>query len=170
MDEDRTRTTAAEVVGMVALLAAFLFGGMAFGLAVAVVVAGGSEGALFVGFLALPLAFGLGMTAWRSILGAWLMAKLASSAVRSRGNEDRFREEVKGAFAGIRAAGPAALPGTWVFVPAAAAVGVVAGFLMLLVADGSRVIAAALLFLGCLAVGIALRRLARAGRLPLPEE
>lgn len=170
MDRDRPGTTKADALGLVALLAAFLFGGMAYGLAVAVLVAGGSPGALFVGFMALPLAFGLGMTAWRSVLGAWIMAKLATSMVRSRGDEDRFREEVKRAFAGIRAEGPARLPGTWVFVPAATAVGAVAALATLFVADGARVVAATLLFAGCVAVGVALRRLARAGRLPLPEE
>lgn len=170
MPEERGGATAAEAIGMFALLASFLFGGMAFGMGVAVAVGGGSPGALFVGFMALPLAFGLGMVAWRAILGAWLVAHLARSAVRSRGDETRFREEVKASMGDVRDAGPARLPGIWVFVPTATAVGAVAALLMLVLAEGSRIGAAVLLFAGCLAVGLAMRRLARAGRLPIPEE
>jgi hypothetical protein len=170
MGGDNRQGSAAEALGVAALWAGFLFGGMAFGLAVALVVGGGSEGALFVGFMALPLAFGLGMVAWRAIVGAWFVAKLTTSAVRSRGREDRFRAEVQATLDEIGKGGPAGLPGTWVFVPVAVIVGVVAALLMLIVADGSRVGAAALLFAGSVGVGLALRRLARAGRLPLPEE
>ena len=164
MPKEPGNATVVEALGMAALLAAFLFGGMAFGLGIALLVGGGSPGALIVGFLALPLAFGLGMTAWRSILGAWLVAHLARSAARSRGDEDRFREEVTAVLGGIGSRGPANVPGTWVLVPTDAAV------VMLLVAGGSRVGAAVLLFAGCLVVGMAMRRLARAGRLPFPDE
>jgi len=170
MGGDNRQDSAAEALGTAALWAGFLFGGMAFGLGVAYFVAGGSEGALFVGFMALPLAFGLGMVAWRAIVGAWFAAKLTTSVLKSRGREDRFREEVKTMLGDIGEAGPTRLPGTWVFVPVAVVVGAVAALLMLIVAEGSRVGAAALLFAGCVGVGLALRRLARAGRLPFPEE
>ena len=170
MDGRRGRGVAAEAIGIAGLLASFLFGGMSYGLAVAVFVGGGAVGALVVGFFALPLAFGLGMTAWRSILGAWLVAHLARSAVRSRGDEARFREELKGTLAGLRRDGPASLPGTWVFVPIAGAVGLVGALAMALLAEGGRLVAAALILAGCLAVGILMRRLARQGRLPIPEE
>ena len=170
MGGDNRQASAAEALGTAALWAGFLFGGMAFRLAVAVFVGGASEGAMFVGFMALPLAFGLGMIAWRAIVGAWFMAKLTTSAVKSRGRKDQFREEVESMLVDIGKAGPTRLPGTWVFVPVAAVVGVVAALLMLVVAEGSRAGAAALLFAGCVGVGLALRRLARAGRLPLPEE
>jgi hypothetical protein len=57
---DRTVRT---LVATLSLMAALLFGGMAVGLAVAIGPGGGSVGAIIVGFFALPLCFGLGMTA-----------------------------------------------------------------------------------------------------------
>jgi len=161
---------AREVVATAALLAALLFGSMAVGLAIAVTAGGGSPGALFVGFMALPLAFGVSVMAWRSIVGAWFLAILARTAIRSRGDEGRFREEAARSFRPIQEAGPAALPGTWVFVPTAVLVGLVAAVAMAIVGGGDRVSAPALVFVAALALGLILRALARRGLLPLPDE
>jgi hypothetical protein len=153
-----------------ALLGGFLFGGMAIGLGIAVTVGGGSEGAVAVGFFTLPLAFGLGMAAWRSVLGAWLVAGLGRALLRSGGDEAAFREETKRSLRAVRDTGPAGLPGTWVFVPVATAVGAIGGLLMWVVASGNGPLAATLLVAAAIADGILLRRLARRGLLPIPEE
>jgi hypothetical protein len=160
----------AEAVASAGMLAAFLFGGAAAGLGIAVTLGGGTIGAIVVGFFALPLAFGLSLSAWRTVLGAWFMARLARSMIRSRGDEARFREETLRSFASIRDAGPTALPGTWVFLPITLLTGLVAAVLMVVVGAGDgRFFAGALLLGAALADGVALRSLARSGRLPIPE-
>lgn len=158
--------TAAEGV---ALLAGLLLGGIAVGLAVALTAGGGTEGAIFVGIFTLPLALGAGFTVWRTILGAHLVGGLGRALIRSRGDEERFREETLASFAAIRDAGVEMLPGTWVFIPAAMVVGLVAGFVMALAAPGSGMLAGLLLFAATIAYGFLLRRLARSGRLLFPE-
>ncbi len=98
------------------------------------------------------------------------MAGLARSLIRSRGDEARFREETLRSFASIRDAGPTALPGTWVFLPITLLTGLVAAVLMVVVGAGDgRFLAGALLSAAAVADGIALRSLARRGRLPIPE-
>jgi hypothetical protein len=169
MREPASRSDAIrETIGIVGLLAALLFGGMAIGLGIALAFGGGSVGAIVVGFLALPLAFGLAMTAWRSILAAWLMGGLARSIIRSRGSEERFRADVTRSMAAARASG--VLPGTWVFVPVTAAVGVAAGLAMAIAAEGDRLAAGGLILAASIAYGVGLRRLARRGLLPIPED
>lgn len=156
-----------EIAGM---LLAIVGGGALAGAAVAVVTAPGSSVAIALGAFALPLAFGLGLSAWRGLLGAWLMTILGRAALRSRGDEDRFRDETKRAFGGIRDAGPGGLPFTWVFVPVAALVGVVAGLVLFLIERGTTTLAAVTLPLAATIYGFVLRRLAREGRIPLPDE
>ena len=85
-------------VAALSLLAALLFGGMAIGFAIALGPGGGSVGAIVVGFFALPLVFGLGMTAWRGVVGAWMIGGLVRAMARSRGNGQRFREETAESF------------------------------------------------------------------------
>jgi hypothetical protein len=168
---DASRTGAArEAVATASLLAGFLFGGMAIGLAIALSAGGGSPGAIAVGFLALPLAFGLAMAAWRAILGVWLVAILGGAAIRSRGDEARFRAETLASFETVREDGPAKLPGTWVLLVVPILTGTVTAVLMAVFAEGDRFGAAALVLVGAVAYGIMLRRLARQGRLPIPEE
>jgi hypothetical protein len=154
-------------VGSLALL---VLGGSALGLAIAVLVAGGSEGAIFVGFLVLPLAYGAAIMAWRSILAVWLVSHLARSAIRSGGDEARFRGETIERFQGIRERGPSAVPGTWVFIPAAGGVGILAGLAMLIVADQNGGLAGGLIAAAGVGGGVLMRRLAKQGRLPLPDE
>jgi hypothetical protein len=161
---------AREAIATASLLAIFLFGGMAIGLAIALTVGGGSPGAIAVGFLALPLAFGLGMVAWRAILGVWLVAILGRAALRSRGDEGRFRAETRASMEEIRTDGPATLPGTWALLVVAILTGVVAAMLMVVFAEGDRLGAAALILAASIGYGLVLRRLARQGRLPIPEE
>lgn len=164
------RSSSADAVASASVLAAFLFGGAAAGLGIALTLGGGTIGAIIVGTFALPLAFGLSASAWRTLLGAWLMAGLARSLIRSRGDETRFREETLRSLAAVRDAGPTALPGTWVFLPITLLTGLVAAVLMVVVGAGDgRFVAGALLWAAAVADGIALRRLARRGRLPIPE-
>jgi hypothetical protein len=153
-------------VATLSLLAALLFGGMAVGLAIALGPGGGSIGAIVVGFFALPLCFGLGMTAWRGAAGAWMVGTLVRAMIRSRGDEATFRDETVGR---LRRAG-GVLPGTWVFLPTALVVGLGSGIAMFVASAGDRLLAGGALFLGCVACGLILRRLARRGLLPMPEE
>lgn len=140
------------------------------GLAIAVVAAPGSEAALVVCGATFPLAYLLCFGAWRSLLGVWLSAIIGQSLIRSSGDEQRFRDEAVRAFTSIREAGLGRLPFTWVFIPVSAAVGLAAAALLVLLSSGRDALAALLLALGATAFGILLRRLARAGRLPLPDE
>lgn len=70
----------------------------------------------------------------------------------------------------IRTDGPATLPGTWALLVVAILTGVVAAMLMVVFAEGDRLGAAALILATAIAYGLILRRLARQGRLPIPEE
>lgn len=153
-------------VATLSLLAALLFGGMAVGLAIALGPGGGSVGAIVVGFFALPLCFGLGMSAWRGVAGAWMVGGLVRAMVKSRGDEAIFREETVGSFRRLGGV----LPGTWVFVPTAVVIGALAAVGMFVAADGDRLVAGGAIFVGCLGCGVLLRRLARRGLLPMPEE
>ena len=157
-------------IATIGLLAAFVFGGMAVGLAIARTAGGGSAGAMAVGFVALPLTFGLAMSAWKAVLMAWLTAGLARSLLRSGGDERRFREEAKRSLHAVREGGRAVLPGTWVFLPVAMLTGLAAAALMAILADGNGLVAGALVLVAATAYGIILRRLARHGRLPIPED
>ena len=157
------------VVGGLGLLAGLLGGGIGVGVAIAVTAGGGTEGAIFIGIFTLPIALGAGISAWRAVLGAWLIGGLGRSALRSRGDEVRFREETRRSIAAIREAGVAALPGTWVFIPAAIAIGLIAAFLMWFAATDSGLLAGVLLLVATAAYGVLLRRLARSGRLLFPE-
>lgn len=157
-------------VAIAGTLLAIVGGGALAGAAVAFVTAPRSSVAIAVGAVALPLAFGLGLSAWRGLLGAWLMTILGRSMLRSRGDEDRFREETKRAFGGIREAGPGGLPFTWVFVPVATLVGIVAGLVLFLIERGTTALASVALPMAATAYGAVLRHLAREGRMPLPDE
>ena len=121
--EPGRRSTIRQIASVAALLGGLFFGGLAVGVAIAVTLGGGSAGAILVGFVTLPLAFGLALGAWRALLGAWVIAALAKSALRSGGDEERFRDEMVGALGGIRAGGPVVLPGAWVFIPITLGVG-----------------------------------------------
>jgi hypothetical protein len=144
--------------------------GVAAGLLLAIVAAPGSEAAAVVAAITLPLAYGLSLMAWRAMLGVWLAALLGRSALRSRGDEQRFRDETIRSFAAIRAAGLGSLPFTWIFVPVGLATGFVAGSALIILSGGTQGSVAALLLLAATGQGIVLRRMARAGRLPLPDE
>jgi hypothetical protein len=170
LPEPGSRAVVREFVAIAGLLAALFFGGMAIGLAIALAFGGGTVGAIFVGFVTLPLAFGLSMAAWRAWLGAWLLGHLAKSALRSGGDEARFRDEMKRSLGTIREGGPATRPGTWVFVPTTLVVGLVGAVLMAITAQGDGLTAGTLTLAACVGLGVLLRRLARTGRLPIPEE
>jgi hypothetical protein len=163
-------TPARGPIATIGLLAAFVFGGMVLGIGIALTAGGGSTGALAVGFVALPLTFGLAMSAWKAVLVAWLTAGLARSLLRSGGDESRFRDEAKRSLRAVREGGQAGLPGTWVFLPVALLTGLAAAALMAILADGDGLVAAGLILVAALAYGIILRRLARHGRLPIPED
>jgi hypothetical protein len=152
------------------ILAAILLGGAATGAVIALLTSGGSDVALAVSTVTLPLAYGLGLAAWRGLLGVWLTVLLGRSMLRSRGDEGAFRDETKRAFSSIRDAGPGRLPFSWVFVPVAAATGLVAALVMVVATGGAAVLTGVLLVVAATAYGIVLTRLARAGRMPLPDE
>ncbi len=157
-----------ETAGVAGLFASLLFGGMAFGLAVALAVGGGSVGAIAVGFLALPVALGVSLQTWRTVLLGWLLARLGMSAMRSGGDGTRFRSEVRSSLAGD--GDRRALPGSWVFVPVYAATGAVAAIVMTLTAERNAGLAGLLLLAGSVVEGLILRRLAQRGLLPVPAE
>jgi hypothetical protein len=147
-----------------------VLGGAAAGALVVLATVGTDDLALAIGALTLPIAFGLGFSAWRSLLGVWVVANLGRAALRAGGQEDRFRDEAVQAFGALRAKGLGALPFSWVFVPVAILVGLVGAVLLALVDDLARPLGPAVLAGVCVAYGILLRRLARSGRLPLPME
>jgi hypothetical protein len=155
------------VAGTFAML---VLGGAATGAAVVAATTGTDDVALAVGALTLPMVLGFGFAAWRGLLGAWLAAKLGRAMLRSRGDEQRFRDEVRGSFGEIRDAGLGALPFSWVFVPVGVVVGLVGGVILALLGGLDRPAGPALLVAAATGYGILLRRLARAGRLPLPDE
>lgn len=155
---------------MAGTLAVLVLGGAAIGTAVVAITIGADVGALAVGALTLPLVLGLGFTAWRSLLGAWLAAKLGRAMLRSRGDDERFREEMRSSFGEIRDAGLGALPFTWVFVPVGVLVGLVGAAILALLGGLDRITGPIVLAAMASGYGILLRRLARAGRLPLPSE
>jgi hypothetical protein len=157
-----------ETAGVAGLLASLLFGGMAFGLAVALAVGGGSVGAIAVGFLALPVGLGVSLQTWRTVLMGWLIARLGMSAIRSGGDDTRFRSELRSSLAGD--GDRRALPDSWVFVPVCAAIGAVADIVMTLAAEGNAGAAGLLLLAGLIVEGLILRRLAQRGLLPVPAE
>lgn len=152
------------------ILAQILLGGAGTGALIALLTAAGSDVAFAISTLTLPLSFGLGLAAWRGLVGVWLSVLLGRSMLRSRGNEEAFREETKSAFSSIRDAGPSGLPFTWVFVPVASATGLVAALLVVLSTAGGALMTGVLLPVASTVYGIALTRLARAGRMPLPAE
>ena len=145
-------------------------GGAAAGALLAFITAPSSDAALAVCALALPLGFLLSLGAWRSLLGVWLAAMIGRSALRSRGNEERFRAETMRAFGSVRDAGMTRLPFTWVFVPVCGAVGAIAALLLLVVPQDGAPATAVLMLAAAIAFGIWLRRLARGGQFPIPTE
>jgi hypothetical protein len=152
------------------LLVAFVIGGAVVGLVIAYGVAGGTRVAVLVGFMALPLAFGLALGAWRALLVAWLATGIGRAVLRSGGDGTRFRSELIGSMRGDPGAPRKALPGTWVFVPVAGSVGAVAALLMAISAQSNGVLAGAMVLVAAIALGGLMRRLARDGRmLPIGE-
>jgi hypothetical protein len=147
-----------------------VLGGAAAGALTVLTTVGTDDVALAIGALTLPIAFGLGFAAWRSLLGVWVVANLGRAALRSRGQEDRFRDEMVQSFGSLRANGLGALPFSWVFVPVAILVGLVGAVLLALVDGLAQPVGPAVLAGVCVAYGIILQRLARSGRLPLPAE
>ena len=151
-------------------LLAILVGGAAWGVLVAVVVAGGSELVVFIGLLSVPLVYALGMTAWRAILGAWLAGKAGRAVLRGHGDERRVREALEGEVDTTRVAGLASLPGAWVFPAAGLAVGLPAWLLVALLAPTGGLAAGLLVAVGSMTAGALLGRLVRRGRMPLGDE
>jgi hypothetical protein len=154
----------------IGIFVALVVGGAAAGAAIVLVTVGTDDVALAIGALTLPLAFGLGFAAWRSLVGVWLVAHLGRAALHSRGAEDRFRDEVMESFAAIRRDGIASSPFSWVFVPIAILVGSIGAIVIALIDGLDRPMGPAFLAGVTTAYGLLLRRLARSGRLPLPAE
>lgn len=167
---DRPRPPTADWRATIGTLAVLVIGCAAVGAVLVAVTIGTDDVALAVGALMLPLVLGLGYAAWRSLLGAWLAAKLGGALLRSRGDEERFRDELRGSFSAIRDAGLGALPFTWVFVVVGIGVALGGGIVLALLAGLDRPAGPVLLAAAATGYGILLRRLARAGRLPLPAE
>ncbi len=90
------------------------------------------------------------------------------SAIRSGGDDTRFRSEVRSSLGGD--GDRRALPGGWVFVPVCAAIGAVAAIVMTLTGAGNPGVAGLLLLAGSIVEGLILRRLAQRGLLPVPAE
>ncbi len=149
---------------------ALVLGGAAIGALIVLVSVGTDDVALAIGGLTLPVAFGLGFAAWRSLMVGWFITHLGRAALRSRGREDGFRQEMMRSLVDLRGDGTPRLPFGWVFVPIAIAVGIVGGLLVGLIGGFERPIGPALLAGAAAAYGFILRRLASRGRLLLPGE
>jgi hypothetical protein len=138
------------------------FGGAPLGMAVARVVAPGSDVAQIVSFLVLPLALVTGIQLWLGAAIVLLVPRFIR-AVRRR----EWRSEVATPAAEIHAVPP----GHAAFVVTGTAWGVVAGLVVGLVPSASSFPGAACAFavLG-LCYGLLTRALARRGLLPFPAE
>jgi hypothetical protein len=164
-DRDRVPGTTASVL----LLVGIVVGGALVGLAIAYGTAGGTPVAVFVGFMGLPVAFGLAMSAWRAMLGAWLAGNVGRALWRSRGDQALLRDELGRSVSTARRRGLDGLPGTWVFVPATSGVGLVAGAIMAVAAERNGLLAGLLVLIASIGMGIVMRRLARSGWLRASE-
>jgi hypothetical protein len=143
-------------------------GGAALGWAVNTALASGSDWALAIGVLALPLIFGFGMKMWYAALAGAVTKRLAGAFLRALWHRSDIREEARAQLSGLREGG---MPGTNAFLAVGLVVGPLAG---LLTAIGPTTAGALTVILVWAAIGVAygvfLRWLARTGRLPPPDE
>ncbi len=149
---------------------ALVVGGAAIGAVIVLITVGSGDVALAVGGLTLPVAFGLGFAAWRSLVAAWLFTHLGRAALRSGGTEDGFRQGMVRSLGALRNDGVPSLPFGWVFVPIAILVGIVGAIVIGLIDGFEQPMGPALLAGAATAYGFVLRRLARSGRLLIPGE
>ncbi|HSE78242.1 MAG TPA: hypothetical protein VLG66_09565 [Alphaproteobacteria bacterium] len=156
-----------QTLRLILLLAALLFGGIAIGAWLAEWLAPGSWLAAIVGFIMLPLCFGLGMTSWYAIAHAAVMKRLGRAVWRGAKGED-FRGAVKSELADLAGR---TLPGTGVFVPIAALVSLGGGAVIGLAPNSGGFFLSLIVNGGVgTAYGFLLRWLAVNGHLPLPED
>jgi hypothetical protein len=150
------------------LIAGLFFGGMFLGMRLADWLTPGSHFGKFVGFLMLPLSFGLGMTCWYWIANAVFFTRFFRAVWRVRKERDDFRKTLKSELVKF---GDRAPSGTFVFVPISFALSSIAGALMGII-PGSRGILLTVPICSTLglAYGLVVWRLARSGHLPIPEE
>jgi hypothetical protein len=122
--------------------------------------------AQFVGFMTLPLVFGLGLKAWYAVVAAVGTKRLIGAAIDVLFRRRDFTEAAHASFADWRGR----MPGTGVFLPIGLGAGFLAGVLTWL-PYGSAGFPVCLGAWLALAGGYALlmRWLARTGRLPMPE-
>lgn len=153
------------------LLAVLLFGGMAVGRWTAAILAHDHALAVFIGSFMLPLSLGIGMTMWYSIAHTVILSRLTKAVWthwRAGRSDAQFRDSVKESLQGLRVDAP---PGTFVFVPVSLVVCFIAGVLIAFApAVSSRWLAIGICTGMGLAYGLLLWRLARSGKLPIPEE
>lgn len=150
-----------------ALIAGLLFGGMAYGVALAWLLAPGSGLARVIGLLMLPLSLGAGIAMWYAVAFATVWKLLSRVLLQSARGGDLERDLTER----ITALAGRPIPGTYVFVPVALAVSFACGLIVALTpaALDFAVVLGAFTANG-LVFGLLLRHLARAGRLPVPGE
>lgn len=143
-----------------------LFGGMAVGWLLAGYLAPESDWAQAIGFMTLPLCFGIAMKSWYGAASATLFSRLLNAVFKALRGKD-FKQSVMENMEAFRGR----MPGTYVFVPVCLVISAIAGFLMALspTAIGFFEVFGAMTLTG-LAFGLLLRWLARTGRLPLPDQ
>ena len=130
---------------------------------------GGVDWAVGVGAFALPVAFGLSMTAWYGVGIVWMVLVLArlvlSGPAAMRATLSRPAADV------LNPAGNPnwTVPGTWLFAPLCAAVAGVFGVVIGLGKSATLLGSVGAMMLLGLAYGPVMRRAARAGYLIPPE-
>ncbi len=157
--EHPLRTTA--VVGFL------FFGGMALGVAAALIVAPSSAIAVFIGFLALPLSFGLGMSMWYSVANAEMLQKVARALVQSMKKNRNLTESLRDE---LRSFYQSPIQGTRVFLPVTLTITFACGVIIACLPDVPNMDAVVIAFLTIgLGYSLLVTWLARQGYLPQPK-
>jgi hypothetical protein len=159
-------TYGSPTLGPAILVGGLFSGGMALGVGAAMLFAPTSLFALLVGFMALPISFGLGMSLWYNVANLEMIRKAFRALFRSLKTRDlqkSVRDEFLAYFAGP-------VSGTRVFVPVTVVITFSAGVVVACCPDAQDVELVVSGFT-CLGLGYALlvTWLARQGFLPQPH-
>jgi hypothetical protein len=156
--EHPLRTTA--IVGFL------FFGGMALGVIAVLVLVPANAIAVFIGFLALPLSFGLGMSMWYSVANADMLQKVGRALVQSMrsGNlSESIRDELRSFY-------QSPVQGTRVFLPVTLIITFACGVIIACLPNVPNMDAVVVAFLTLgLGYSLLVTWLARQGYLPQPR-
>lgn len=156
--EHPLRTTA--IVGFL------FFGGMALGVIASLILVPSSSIAMFIGFLALPLSFGLGMSMWYSVANADMLQKIGRAllnSMRNRNLTESLREELRTFY-------ESPIQGTRVFLPVTLIITFACGVIIACLPGVPNMDAVVVAFLTLgLGYSLLVTWLARQGYLPQPK-